>query len=153
MRSAQAWHQDFLGKCGAAGLSPILSLSFEVLASTAQSWQQRAANGDPARTGWVPPSTLLSPAASAAMGWLQSGSGRLCGDDGERRACRPHPRSASRGGGSWPMGGSASMTTLRAALGGSPATINNMRSSLNASQKAVLDAAGTLLGAATSGSD
>src|SRR3546814_4257410 len=35
-------------------------------------WKQRAENGDPALTGWEPPSALLSPAHSGAMGYLQA---------------------------------------------------------------------------------
>ena len=34
-------------------------------------WAQRAFDGSQALTGWVPPSTLLSPANAQAMGWLQ----------------------------------------------------------------------------------
>ncbi|HRE35475.1 MAG TPA: TIGR02217 family protein, partial [Sphingopyxis terrae] len=34
-------------------------------------WKQRDSEGNPALTGWEPPSTLLSPAHAEAMGWLQ----------------------------------------------------------------------------------
>jgi hypothetical protein len=82
---ARVWIADFLARCGAAGFSPILSLSFEVLASWCPAgWGQLAANGDPALTTWDPPSTLLSPANSAAMGWLQAVAG-AGGADGHRR--------------------------------------------------------------------
>ena len=67
-----AWHADFLERAKALGFEAVLSLSYEVLAQHCPAaWQQRAENGDPALTGWEPPSTLLSPANAAAMAWLQ----------------------------------------------------------------------------------
>jgi uncharacterized protein (TIGR02217 family) len=67
-----AWHADFLARAKALGFEVILSLSYEVLdAHCPEAWKQRAENGDPALTGWEPPSALLSPANAAAMGWLQ----------------------------------------------------------------------------------
>ncbi|WP_439532135.1 phage distal tail protein, Rcc01695 family [Polymorphobacter sp.] len=70
---ALAWHADFVARAVALGFSPILSLSFELLDQHCpDAWAQR--NGDGARglTGYVPPSALLSPAAPAAMAWLQA---------------------------------------------------------------------------------
>ncbi|WP_095012176.1 DUF2460 domain-containing protein [Tsuneonella mangrovi] len=70
---AEQWHQSFFASAAAMGFEPIVSLSFELLADHCpDAWQQRAAGGEPARTGWVPPSALLSPANSAAVGWLQA---------------------------------------------------------------------------------
>jgi len=67
-----AWHADFLARAKALGFEVILSLSYELLAlHCPEGWQQRAANGDPARTAWEPPSALLSPANGEAMAWLQ----------------------------------------------------------------------------------
>jgi len=67
-----AWHAAFLAGCGRLGYQPILSLSYELLAEHCPpAWAQRAHDGGQALTGWVPPSTLLSPANAAAMGWLQ----------------------------------------------------------------------------------
>ncbi|MFX8747415.1 hypothetical protein ABTM31_21055, partial [Acinetobacter baumannii] len=63
-----------------AGFSVILSQSFEVLAQHCPAgWQQRAANGDPARTGWSPPSARLSPANTTACGWLRNVATALVG--------------------------------------------------------------------------
>jgi len=67
-----AWHADFLARARAMGFEVILSLSYELLAQHCpEAWKQRAENGDPALTGWEPPSALLSPANAAAMAWLQ----------------------------------------------------------------------------------
>ncbi len=69
----RAWHADFAAKAKAMGFTLILSLSYELFdAHCWNDWKQRAENGDPARTGWTPPSTLLSPANSQAMGYLQA---------------------------------------------------------------------------------
>ena len=68
-----AWHRDFAARAKAMGFDLIFSLSYELLdAHCWNDWKQRAENGDPALTGWVPPSTLLSPAHSGAMGYLQT---------------------------------------------------------------------------------
>ncbi len=68
-----AWHADFLARAKAMGFGVILSLSYELLdAHCPQEWKQRAENGDPALTGWEPPSALLSPANEEAMGWLRA---------------------------------------------------------------------------------
>ena len=67
-----AWHADFLARAKALGFDVILSLSYELLAlHCPEDWRQRAADGDPALTGWEPPSALLSPANAEAMAWLQ----------------------------------------------------------------------------------
>jgi uncharacterized protein (TIGR02217 family) len=67
-----AWHRDFLGRAGALGFEPILSLSWELLdRHCPEAWKQRAADGSPALTGWQPPSTLLSPACAPAMAYLR----------------------------------------------------------------------------------
>ena len=69
----RAWHLDFAQRAKAAGYELIFSLSYEVFdAHCWNDWKQRAANGDPALTGWVPPSTLLSPANAGAMAYLQA---------------------------------------------------------------------------------
>src|SRR3546814_9545527 len=68
-----AWHVSFAAACEAAGLGVIWSLSYELFdAYCPEDWKQRASDGSPALTGWEPPSTLLSPANAAAMGYLQA---------------------------------------------------------------------------------
>jgi hypothetical protein len=69
----RAWHLDFGERAKAAGYDLIFSLSYELFdANCWNDWKQRAANGDPALTGWVPPSTLLSPCHAGAMAYLQA---------------------------------------------------------------------------------
>nr|WP_156874266.1 DUF2460 domain-containing protein [Sphingorhabdus lutea] len=68
----QKWHENFADFAKIYGFELIFSLSYELFdAHCPDDWKQRAANGDPALTGWRPPSTLLSPANDAAMGYLQ----------------------------------------------------------------------------------
>ncbi len=75
---AEAWHRSFFAECGAHGFEAIASLSFELLAQHCpDGWQQRAADGTPARTAWMPPSALLSPANPQAMAWLCAVAERL----------------------------------------------------------------------------
>ena len=70
---ASGWHRDLLSRAEAMGFSVILSLSYELFdAHCWNDWKQRAENGDPALTGWEPPSTLLSPANGNAMGYLRA---------------------------------------------------------------------------------
>jgi uncharacterized protein (TIGR02217 family) len=69
----RAWHASFADEAQAMGYDLILSLSYELFnAHCWNDWKQRAENGDPALTGWQPPSTLLSPANSNAMAYLQA---------------------------------------------------------------------------------
>lgn len=68
-----AWHRDFAARARALGYGVIWSLSYELLDQHVWGdWKQRAADGSPALTGWVPPSTLLSPAHGPAMAYLRS---------------------------------------------------------------------------------
>jgi uncharacterized protein (TIGR02217 family) len=67
-----AWHRDLAIRAKAQGHRLIWSLSYEVFdAHCPAAWKQRHANGAPALTGWVPPSTLLSPAHDGAMAYLR----------------------------------------------------------------------------------
>ena len=71
--AAAAWHRDFLARAGEIGMQVILSLSYELFdAHAPDAWKQRSGDGEAARTGYSPPSTLLSPANTAAMAYLQS---------------------------------------------------------------------------------
>lgn len=68
-----AWHRDFVTRAKDLGDEVILSLSYELFDDHWwNDWKQRAENGDPALTGWEPPSALLSPAHSGAMSYLQA---------------------------------------------------------------------------------
>ncbi|MBZ6383127.1 DUF2460 domain-containing protein [Sphingomonas sanguinis] len=71
--ASAAWHRGFARDARALGYGLIWSLSYELFdAHCWGDWKQRAADGAPALTGWEPPSTLLSPAHSGAMAYLQS---------------------------------------------------------------------------------
>jgi uncharacterized protein (TIGR02217 family) len=77
---AVAWHRALGRSLRPLGLELVLSLSYELfLANAPEAWAQRAHDGSLARTGWDPPSTLLSPANAAAMEWLQSVARALVG--------------------------------------------------------------------------
>ena len=69
---AEAWHRDLFERGAAAGYIPVVSLSYELLAMHCPvAWQQRDRSGNPALTGWEPPSALLSPANDDAMNFLR----------------------------------------------------------------------------------
>ena len=147
---ARVWHSDFFARCKAAGFSPIASLSYELLAQHCPAgWQQRASNGDPARTGWDPPSALLSPANTAAMAWLRSAATAFAGLMKQAgiviRFQLGEPWWWVMADGRICLYDDAAKT----ALGGSPPIIADMRQPLDATQKALLDSAGALLAAST----
>ncbi len=147
---ARAWHAAFLAEAKANGFAPILSLSYELLAQYCPpAWQQRASNGDPALTGWEPPSTLLSPANSAAMAWLQSAAAQFV----LLMAAAQVPVRFQIGEPWWwimPDGRPCIYdAAARAAFGGNPKTILTMRAPLDAQRKALLNQAGTILASST----
>lgn len=72
-RPARRWHESFAALAKARGYEVIWSLSMELLEELCpEQWKQRAWDGVPARTGYVPPSTLLSPAVTEAVDYLAS---------------------------------------------------------------------------------
>lgn len=147
---ARAWHAAFLSEAKLHGLSPILSLSYEVLAQHCpDAWQQKAADGTFARTGWVPPSALLSPANTTAMGWLRSAGAAFAGLMKEAGVAVRFQI-----GEPWWWTDASRRIYLyddaaKAALGGSPPVISDLGASLSAAQKTLLDQAGALLASST----
>jgi hypothetical protein len=147
---ARAWHAEFFATCKAWGYSPISSLSYEVLASHCPAaWQQRAANGDAALTGWSPPSTLMSPANTAAMAWQQSVAAAFAqlmvdaGCDVRFQVGEPWW---------WVMADGRICIyddAAKASFGGNPVAIPDLRAPLNSAQTALLDQAGAMLAAST----
>lgn len=147
---ATAWHRAFFAACKAAGFVPIASLSYELLAQHCpDAWQQRAADGAPARTGWVPPSALLSPANTAAMAWLRGVAAAFVALLKEAAV----PVRFQVGEPWWWVRSDGAIClyddAARAALGGNPAAIADMRATLSAAQKALLDSSGALLASST----
>lgn len=146
-----AWHSDFAARAKALDYGLIVSLSYELFdAHCWNDWKQRAWNGDPALTGWVPPSTLLSPAHAGAMAYLQAVARAFV----QIAVAAGHAPRFQVGEPWWwimPDGRPCLYDdAARAALGGSPVEIASVRSaSLSAPQKALLDAGGALLAAST----
>ena len=146
-----AWHRAYAREAKGAGFEPIWSLSYEVLdAHCWNDWKQRSADGAPAQTGWEPPSALLSPAHSGAMSYLRQVAvafvqiARDAGLPVRFQIGEPWW---------WVMPGSFAPClyddAARAAFGGSPPIITDMRADLDASQTDLLDEAGALLAAST----
>jgi uncharacterized protein (TIGR02217 family) len=143
-----AWHADFLARAKAMGFEVILSLSYELLAlHCPEAWKQRAENGDPALTGWEPPSALLSPANAGAMDYL-------------RGAARAFAALAVAAGQSvrfqvgepwwWVMAdGRICLYDDDAVAAFAPLPIADVRAPLDAAQLATLDDAGAALAAST----
>jgi uncharacterized protein (TIGR02217 family) len=129
----------------------ILSLSYELFdAHCYNDWKQRAWNGDPAHTGYSPPSVLLSPAHAGAMGYLQAVARAFV----FIMASAGHAPRFQIGEPWWwvlPDGRPCLYDAAsQAALGGAPVEIPTVRSTaLTSAQKALLDDAGALLAAST----
>lgn len=145
-----AWHCDFATRAKALGYAVIWSLSYELFdAHCPPAWKQRAANGDPALTGWVPPSTLLSPANGAAMGYLQAVARAFVAiSQGAGMAVRfqiGEPWYWVMPDGRICLYDDAS----KAALGGNPVAIESVFAPMNAAQQNLLEAAGSMLAAST----
>jgi uncharacterized protein (TIGR02217 family) len=149
--AAAAWHADFAAKAKALGLGLIISLSYELFDQHCwNDWKQRAWDGSPALTGYVPPSALLSPAHAGATGYLQQVAKAfvsIAATAGQVPKCQVGEPWW------WVMADGRPClydAAAQAALGGTPVNIPSVRSStLNAAQKALLDRAGALLAAST----
>ena len=148
---AKAWHRDFFALATQAGYAPIASLSYELLAQHCPDvWQQRASDGSAARTAWDPPSALLSPANSAAMAWLRTAAAGFVALMKEAGASVRfqigEPWWWVRADGAPCLYDDAA----KAALGGNPVVIADLKASLTGPQLSLLDAAGALLASSTS---
>lgn len=145
-----AWHASFAAEAKALGFDLILSLSYELLDQHCpEAWKQRAADGSPALTGWVPPSTLLSPANDEAMAYLRSVAQAFVAIP---VAAGLAPRFQIGEPWWWVMADGRPCLYDEAAViafGGAPAVIASVRGSLDTGQKALLDSAGTLLATST----
>jgi uncharacterized protein (TIGR02217 family) len=147
---SEAWYRDFFSRAGAQGFEPIASLSYELFAEHCPAgWQQCFADGTPALTGWVPPSALLSPANPVAMDFLGRAAERFAALMLEAGL----PVAFQIGEPWWwtaPDGRIALYDdAARAAFGGDPPEIADMREPLTSPELALLDQAGALLAAST----
>ncbi|MGD9810037.1 MAG: DUF2460 domain-containing protein [Sphingobium sp.] len=145
-----AWHADFAARAGAMGFGVIWSLSYELFdAHCWSTWKQRAEDGSPALTGWVPPSTLLSPASNGAMTYLQA-IGAAFVAIGVAAGLAPKFQVGEPW---WWIFADGRICLYdddaKAAFGGSPASIPDITASLSGTQTALLDAAGALLASST----
>ena len=142
-----AWHQAFAAEAVALGFDVIWSLSFELFDQYCPAaWKQRAADGTPALTGWVPPSTLLSPACSPAMVYLQAVAAAFLGI-----ATTAGLAPKFQIGEPWwwvRADGSPCLYDASAVAAFAPVAVPSVRAPLSGSQKATLDAAGACLASA-----
>lgn len=147
---AKAWHRAFFAAAKAAGFAPIISLSYELLAQHCpDAWQQRDGAGTAGRTGWDPPSALLSPAHSGAMAWLRAAA---AGFVALMKEAGVPVRFQIGEPWWWIMPGGAPCLyddAAKAAFGGNPVAIPDVGAALNPPQLALLDQAGTVLAAST----
>jgi uncharacterized protein (TIGR02217 family) len=148
-KPTREWHLSFFKECDRLGYSPITSLSYEILDQHCPAaWKQRDADGNPALTGWDPPSTLLSPANPDAMNWLQRAAGQFI----DLMIQAGVPLRFQVGEPWWWQFADGRICIYDSfandALDNPPA-IPNLRLPLNSAQQAALDAAGTLLAQST----
>ena len=148
--AALAWHRDFARAAKARGFGMIWSLSYEILDMFCPTaWKQRAHDGAAAATGYAPPSTLVSPANADAIAYL----GRIAAELVALSVAEGLEPQFQVGEPWWWVRSDGAICCYddeaRAALGGAPVVIANVRASLSAGQKAVLDQAGALLAASS----
>ena len=145
-----AWHRAFAAEAALLGFDVIWSLSFELFDDYCPAaWKQRAADGAPALTGWVPPSTLLSPASAEAMGYLHAVAATFL-QIGAAAGLAPKFQI----GEPWwwvRADGSPCLYDAAAVAAFAPVAIASVRSAMSATQNATLDAAGACLAAACAG--
>ncbi|RZF59206.1 TIGR02217 family protein [Sphingomonas populi] len=147
--AARAWQRDFAQRAAALGYDVIWSLSYELFdAHCPEGWKQSAWVGSPALTGWVPPSTLLSPAHGDAMAYLHAVAAEVIGI---AVAAGLAPKFQVGEPWWWVMPDGRPClydAAARTALG-DPIEIASVRGSLSSGATALLDAAGAVLAAST----
>jgi hypothetical protein len=144
----RAWHKGFATRAEALGYELILSLSYELLDQHCpEAWKQRAEDGTPALTGWIPPSALLSPAHSGAMSYLQE----IAREFATVALDAGLPVRFQVGEPWWwvQADGRICLYDEAARAAFAPVGIADVRGALSAAQKATLDAAGAVLAGST----
>ncbi|MBV8971633.1 MAG: DUF2460 domain-containing protein [Sphingomonadaceae bacterium] len=152
---AAAWHRDFAARLAERGFRLIVSQSFELFDAYApDAWKQRDAAANPALTGWVPPSTLLSPVNAEAQAWLAAVATAFVGI-AVAAGLSPHHQIGEPW---WWVGGdgrpcfydAATVAAYPAETGRAvPPPLTSVAGALPAEQQAYLDWLGLRLGAAT----
>lgn len=148
---AKSWHANFFAEAVKHDLEVIASLSYELFNEFCpEDWKQRTASGEAALTGWVPPSTLLSPASLAAMTWLAGSAAvfiNLLEDAGL-------PVRFQIGEPWWWITSAGEIClyddAAKAHFGGNPPIIESLEDTLTSAQTQLLDDAGALLAESTS---
>lgn len=144
------WHRIFFEDALAFGIEVIASISYELFdAYCHEDWKQRTFGGEQALTGWVPPSTLLSPANADAMAWLTASALAFA----DLLELGSQPVRMQVGEPWWWVTATGEICiyddAARQAFGGNPVEIADMRAQLDADQIALLDQAGALLAQST----
>ncbi|HEX8668169.1 MAG TPA: DUF2460 domain-containing protein [Allosphingosinicella sp.] len=143
-----AWHADFTTRARALGFEIVFSLSYELLDQHCWGdWKQRAEDGSPALTGWEPPSALLSPAHTGAMGYLRQVAKAFAAI-----AVAAGQRVRLQVGEPWwwvTGDGRICLYDDAAVAAFAPVPIADVREPLTTAQRATLDAAGALLAQST----
>lgn len=148
--TAFAWHRDFARAAKARGYELIWSLSYEILDMFCpEAWKQRAFDGTQALTAYDPPSTLVSPANADAVVFLKSVAIELVSIS-QAAGLQPQVQIGEPWWWVTPSGAICLYDDeAKAALGGSPIEIANVRAALTPEQTDLLDQAGALLSAST----
>lgn len=147
---ALAWHRDFARAAKAHGYELIWSISYEILDMFCpEAWKQRAHDGSQALTAWDPPSTLVSPANGEAVEFLKNVATELVAISQEARL-EPQIQIGEPWWWVRPDGAICLYDdAAKAALGGDPVEIADVRGSLTAVELDLLDEAGALLASST----
>lgn len=144
------WHRDFFSLAQANDLEVIASISYELFdAYCPDAWKQRTLSGNQALTGWIPPSTLLSPANSDAMTWLRASALAFV----DLLVAASQPVRLQIGEPWWWTTSEGEICiyddAAREAFGGQPPDIPDLRQPLTSEQIELLDQAGALLAQST----
>ena len=144
-----AWHRDFAARAGEAGFGVTWSLSYELFdAHCWNDWKQRSLDGAPALTGWVPPSTLLSPAHEGAMGYLRAVAQAFMGI-AVAAGLDPHFQVGEPWWWVQPEGMRPCLYDAAAVAAFAPVPMTSIKGAKSAAEKATLDRAGACLAAST----
>jgi uncharacterized protein (TIGR02217 family) len=148
--AAAAWHRNFARVAKARGYELIWSLSYEILDMFCPAaWKQRAYDGTVALTAWEPPSALISPANRDAIGFLKNVATELISSSVDA-GLQPQVQIGEPW---WWVNPDGAICLYddeaKAALGGAPVEIADVRSALSAAQIDLLDDAGALLASST----
>lgn len=147
---ALAWHRDFAKAAAERGFEVIWSLSYEILDMFCpEPWKQRAFDGGPAATGYDPPSALVSPASGPGMGFLTDVAMAFVAIANEA-GLRPQIQIGEPWWWITPTGAICLYDeAAKAAFGGDPVEIADVRAPMTTQQLALMDSAGALLAAST----